>query len=113
MPGPYALSSSASPRAHWCTLWAGAVLAGDVRGCVGTRGEGGTEGDFDPELLACVNSCLPLFFWADNSSPPHMYPYCSSAKFLFPAPPPILRHSYYAPRCLFALLPPTAPEGAG
>ena len=82
------------------------------RGCVGTRGRG-TEGDFDPELLACVNSCLPLFFWADSSSQSHLHPYCSSAKILFLAPPPIPRHSYYAPRCLFALLPPSAPAGAG
>ena len=112
MPGPFARSCSASPRADRCSPYARAVLGGGLRGCVGTRGRG-TEGDFDPELLACVNSCLPLFFWADSSSQPHLYPYCSSAKILFPAPPPILRHSYYAPRCLFALLPPSAPEGAG
>ena len=28
-------------------------------------------------------SCPPLFFWADSSSQPHLYPYCSSAKILF------------------------------
>ena len=28
-------------------------------------------------------SCLPLFFWADSSSPPHLSICCSSAKFLF------------------------------
>ena len=34
-----------------------------------------------------MNSCLPLFFWADSSSTPHLSFYCNSTKFLFPAPP--------------------------
>ena len=33
--------------------------------------------------VTSVNSYLPLFFWADSSSQPHLYPYCSFAKFLF------------------------------
>ena len=60
-----------------------------------------------------LNSCLPLFFWADSSSPPHLSFCCSSAKFLFPAPPPDLRHSFYATRCLAAHLSPAATAGAG
>ena len=60
-----------------------------------------------------MNSCLPLFFPADSSSqPPPLYLCCSSAKFLFPAPPPIRRHIHYAPRRHSAVLPSAAPEGA-
>ena len=63
-------------------------------------------------VVACVNSCLPLFLWADNSSQPPLYLYCSFAKILFPAPPPIRRHSHYAPRRHSTMLPSAAPEGA-
>ena len=75
-----------------------------------------------------MNSRLPMFFWADSSSQPPLYLYCSSAKILFPAPthPPIRRLSHYAPHrhsAFFwdmavsrhrhsALFPSAAPEGA-